>query len=195
MQRFFFFFWSIIGEECVHLGVHEVGKQVEKKAWLETWSFATKILFRNLHMFWILEGFPFSSFRYAVSSSSWFLPAFLTWVRWIGLCWCFWCLGDLFNLFSKETVCIYSFCRNHFGHFKPLGFVCLFVCFPSILLWIFFPLVLTPFQYFLDFPDGSDGKESPCQCKRPGFDPWVRKIPWRREWLHPPVLLPGKSHG
>ena len=24
---------------------------------------------------------------------------------------------------------------------------------------------------------------------------WVGKIPWRREWLHTPVLLPGKSHG
>ena len=24
-----------------------------------------------------------------------------------------------------------------------------------------------------------DGKESACQCKRCGFDPWVRKIPWR----------------
>ena len=21
------------------------------------------------------------------------------------------------------------------------------------------------------------------QCRRPGFDPWVGKIPWRREWL------------
>ena len=28
-----------------------------------------------------------------------------------------------------------------------------------------------------------------------GFDPWVGKIPWRREWLPTPVLLPGKSHG
>ena len=25
------------------------------------------------------------------------------------------------------------------------------------------------------------------QCKRPGFDPGVRKIPWRRKWL--PVLV------
>ena len=33
------------------------------------------------------------------------------------------------------------------------------------------------------------------QCRRPGFDPWVRKIPWRREWLPTPVFLPGKSHG
>ena len=33
------------------------------------------------------------------------------------------------------------------------------------------------------------------QCRRPGFDPWVRKIPWRRKWQPTPVLLPGKSHG
>ena len=29
---------------------------------------------------------------------------------------------------------------------------------------------------------------------RPGFDPWVGKIPWRRKWQSTPVLLPGKSH-
>ena len=28
-----------------------------------------------------------------------------------------------------------------------------------------------------------------------GFDPWVRKIPWRRKWKPTPVNLPGKSHG
>ena len=28
-----------------------------------------------------------------------------------------------------------------------------------------------------------------------GFDPWVRKIPWRREWLPTPVFLPGEFHG
>ena len=33
------------------------------------------------------------------------------------------------------------------------------------------------------------------QCRKPGFDPWVRKMPWRREWLPTPVLLPGESHG
>ena len=38
-------------------------------------------------------------------------------------------------------------------------------------------------------------KESTCQCKRRGFDPWVRKIPWRRKWPPAPVFLPGKSHG
>ena len=26
-------------------------------------------------------------------------------------------------------------------------------------------------------------------------NPWVRKIPWRREWLSAPVFLPGEFHG
>ena len=28
-----------------------------------------------------------------------------------------------------------------------------------------------------------------------GFDPWVEKILWRKEWLPTPVFLPGESHG
>ena len=28
---------------------------------------------------------------------------------------------------------------------------------------------------------------------RPGFDPWVRKIAWRRKWQPTPVFLPGES--
>ena len=31
------------------------------------------------------------------------------------------------------------------------------------------------------------------QCRRPGFNPWIRKTPWRREWLPTPVFLPGGS--
>ena len=31
-------------------------------------------------------------------------------------------------------------------------------------------------------------KEPACRCKRPGFDPWVRKIPWRRKWQPTPLL-------
>ena len=38
-------------------------------------------------------------------------------------------------------------------------------------------------------------KESAYQCRRPGFDPWVGKIPRRRKWQPTPVFLPGKSHG
>ena len=50
----------------------------------------------------------------------------------------------------------------------------------------------------LSFPGGTSGKESTCQarrCRRCGFNPWVRKIPWRRKWQPTPVFLPGKFHG
>ena len=36
------------------------------------------------------------------------------------------------------------------------------------------------------------------QCRRlrrHGFNPWFRKIPWRRAWQPTPIFLPGKSHG
>ena len=33
------------------------------------------------------------------------------------------------------------------------------------------------------------------QCRRPGFHPWVGKIPWRRKWQPTPVFLPRESHG
>ena len=33
------------------------------------------------------------------------------------------------------------------------------------------------------------------QCRRPEFDPWVGKIPWRRERLPTPVFWPGEFHG
>ena len=33
------------------------------------------------------------------------------------------------------------------------------------------------------------------QCGRTGFNPWVGKILWRREWLPTPVFLPGEFHG
>ena len=42
---------------------------------------------------------------------------------------------------------------------------------------------------------GSGGKRICLQCRRSRFDPWVRKIPWRRKWLPTPVFLLGKSHG
>ena len=35
------------------------------------------------------------------------------------------------------------------------------------------------------------GKESACQWRILGFDPWAGKIPWRRKWQ----LTPVKSHG
>ena len=44
-------------------------------------------------------------------------------------------------------------------------------------------------------PGWLSGKELACQCRRHGFDPWVRKIPWRIKWQPTPVFLPGESYG
>ena len=33
------------------------------------------------------------------------------------------------------------------------------------------------------------------QCRRPGFDTWGGKIPWRRAWYPTPVFLPREFHG
>ena len=38
-------------------------------------------------------------------------------------------------------------------------------------------------------------KNPVLQCGRPGFDPWVGKICWRRAWQPTPIFLPGESHG
>ena len=40
-----------------------------------------------------------------------------------------------------------------------------------------------------------DGKESACQCKKPRFNPRVRKIPWRRKQKPTLVFSPRKYHG
>ena len=53
------------------------------------------------------------------------------------------------------------------------------------------------FQFYQSesgLPKGHSDKESACQCRRRGLEPWVRKIP-RRLWQPTPVFLPGEFHG
>ena len=60
------------------------------------------------------------------------------------------------------------------------------------------PSWITPLlsiSLLLGFPGGSDGKESACNSGNLGFDPWVGKIPWRREQLPTPGFWPGEFHG
>ena len=57
-------------------------------------------------------------------------------------------------------------------------------------LWFISSCHLTPLP-----KAGLDSKQSACQYRRLKFDPWVRKIPQRREWQPTPVFLPGESHG
>ena len=54
---------------------------------------------------------------------------------------------------------------------------------------------MSSFLLPLGFPGGSDGKESSCNAGDPGFDLWVGKLLWRKEWLPTPELLPEESYG
>ena len=50
---------------------------------------------------------------------------------------------------------------------------------------------------FIGQPRWLSGLRIYLQCRSfrsKGFDPWVRKIPWRRTWQPTPVSLPGESH-
>ena len=52
--------------------------------------------------------------------------------------------------------------------------------------------------WFNQYSPGAGDKQSTCQCsrcKRPGFNPWIGRIPWRKKWQRTPVFLPGESHG
>ena len=63
----------------------------------------------------------------------------------------------------------------------------------ELLLELLMGLILTA-----GFAGGTCGKESLCQRRRHErhrFDPWLRKIPWRRAWQPTPVFLSGESHG
>ena len=38
------------------------------------------------------------------------------------------------------------------------------------------------------------GKEFAYECRKLRFNPWVRKVLWRKKWQPIPVFLPRKSH-
>ena len=57
------------------------------------------------------------------------------------------------------------------------------------------PFSLKKKKYWIyGLPWWLSGKESTCQCRRPRFDPWVWKIPWRKKWQPTLGFLPGESH-
>ena len=61
-----------------------------------------------------------------------------------------------------------------------------------------FSLLVCPGISIIVTTNGASDKESACQCrrhKRPGFGPWVRKIPWIRKWQPTAAFLPEKFLG
>ena len=53
---------------------------------------------------------------------------------------------------------------------------------------------LVIFIFEVRLPGWLSVKNLPANAGDTG-DPWLRKIPWGREWQPTPIFLPGKSHG
>ena len=90
---------------------------------------------------------------------------------------------------------LFPFFASLFHLEPPVFFGVVFFFFSFLYLWVYFCLAI---YSCLNFPGGSSGKESTCQCRRwrrSGFSPWVGKIPWRRKWQPTPVFLPGEAYG
>ena len=93
-------------------------------------------------------------------------------------------ITNLFRLFIL-TGCFFQW-LSHFSYFR---FILTGRVWFRHLNW--FPAML-----FWGFPSGSAVKKVCLQCRRrrrSGFNPWARKIPWRRAWQPIPVFLPGES--
>ena len=63
-----------------------------------------------------------------------------------------------------------------------------FTCKEDIIIAMNFPIVsILRHSSTPGFPCGASDQESTCNAgKRFGFDPWTRKIPWRRAWQPTP---------
>ena len=91
-----------------------------------------------------------------------------------------------------------SHLRSTFTHplFSEKAFLKAFLK-PEILLqqWVMKERDLNAIPDSLGPPRWLSGKEFACQCRRFGFSPWIRKIPWRRKWQPTLIFLPGKFQG
>ena len=83
-------------------------------------------------------------------------------------------------------------------HYLP-GFAQIHVHSVDDAIWTSHPLVLSfPFVFSLSWVSQVAQVENlPAMqetCTSHGFNPWVRKIPWRRKWQHTPIFwkIPGR---
>ena len=71
---------------------------------------------------------------------------------------------------------------RYFGYQFLYILFCITSCITSVYTFLYyFPLAQTV--------------KNPPAMREIWFDPWVRKIPWRRKWQSTPLFLPEKSHG
>ena len=135
-------------------------------------QFIFSISLRNHHFPTLYKAIPSNSFsvNFSSYSASQLLCEWLISVR----------IGKV-----KETLSFVFFVRCKYRKGKKYLFSFLF----------YLPNVLYTSKHSTRFPWQLRGKESSCQFRRCGLDPWIGKIPWKRKWQTIPLFLPGKFHG
>ena len=125
----------------------------------------------------------------------------------------FWTQGMTYKHFCLSVICIYKTISESIKHIedtvpvsKNLSFsVKCLKMYPALCARHFNrfsglrvkALHLFTVKYWVGFPGGASGKAPACQCrrhKRCEFNPWVKKILWRRGWQPTAVFSPGESH-
>ena len=74
---------------------------------------------------------------------------------------------------------------THLGHHRELSSLCYTTASTCYLFYTW--------RYIYGLPRWLRGKESALQCRRHRFDPWVRKIPWRKGMATHSSILAWKS--
>ena len=83
-------------------------------------------------------------------------------------------------------------CNDHFSLLLKFGSI--YNTFQFLIIFSF--TKLKAFQSILTWNETVNIHCLQCRRhERPGFNPWVRKISWRRKWQPTPVFFPGESHG
>ena len=96
-------------------------------------------------------------------------------------------------IFPKDV--IFECLISQYQFWEARKHACVCVCIVYIHIYL---SCIYAYLHNIWLPRWCSGKESTCQCqrhKRPGFDPWVGKIPWSRKWGLTPAFLPSKLHG
>ena len=112
---------------------------------------------------------------------------------------------------SPYYMCVYMYKHIIYKHtiFKHMYLPSLFICDISFIInvcvsvqytyiYVFVQVFCIYMVYTRSSQVTQSGKEPSCQCRRyrrRRFDPWIRKIPWRRAQKPTPVFLPGESNG
>ena len=71
--------------------------------------------------------------------------------------------------------------------------VCIYLCVCVCVIYIYITYIFLYIYRQMGLPWWLRWERISLQCRKPGFHPWVGKIPYMRAWQPTPIFLPGES--